>query len=593
MTSQEFVSPVRYSLREDFADVASHMKSGTSLSQLMARAIEIENQNNEVLGYLVPFSKLDSGDGKKITLLSQWRDAHQYAYPSRFPVTHEGTSRWLDSAVLENSSRLLFWVVDNHARPLGHLGLLYRQDFNDIEVDNVLRGSIAEPGLMTHAMKAIERFAEKEFAAQHLTLRVLKSNTHAFKFYERIGYKVEAEESLDKVISGEGFALIPGSKGDDFFLTMGKNLILDNPIPELILTAGPSISAREKSYALDAASTGWNAHHSDYLKKFEGSFAEYVGAKYAMATSSCTGALHISLLALGIGPGDEVIVPEITWVATASAVRYVGATPIFAEVDASTWLINKATIEPLITAKTKAIIPVHLYGFGVLMPEIIELARSHNIAVVEDAAPAIGTLIDGQSAGSFGDFGCYSFQGAKMLVTGEGGMLVTNDPDLYARAYKIQDHGRKPGTFWIDSLGYKYKMSNLTASLGLAQLERSEKQIERKRRIRKWYEEELSGIPGLKFQTEDPRTRSIHWMTSVDISELGVSRDGLIASLRENGIDSRPVFPAISQYPIWGYEPKAKPVADSVGRNSINLPSGVHLSRNSVQKIGQVLRSLV
>ena len=176
--------------------------------------------------------------------------------------------------------------------------------------------------------------------------------------------------------------------------------------------------------------------------------------------------------------------------------------------------------------------------------------------------------------GSFGDFGAYSFQGAKMLVTGEGGMLVTSDPDLYERARKIQDHGRKPGTFWIEELGYKYKMNNITAALGLAQVERSENQINQKRRIAGWYKDLLGDHNSLKMQFESPGTRSIHWMNSVTLSDDSkISRDEVMEKLKADGIDTRPVFPAISQYPIWDREHQPGPVATRIGANSINLPS--------------------
>jgi perosamine synthetase len=238
--------------------------------------------------------------------------------------------------------------------------------------------------------------------------------------------------------------------------------------------------------------------------------------------------------------------------------------------------------------------PVHLYGFAADMNEITALAKEHNLYIVEDAAPAIGTLIDGKPAGSFGEFGAYSFQGAKMLVTGEGGMLVTSDPELYERARKIQDHGRKPGTFWIEELGYKYKMNNVTAALGLAQLERSENQINQKRRIAGWYQELLSGHDSLKMQFESTGTRSIHWMNSVTLDDsLNITRDEVMEKLKADGIDTRPVFPAISQYPIWDKVHEPGPVATRVGANSINLPSGVKLSKRSIERVCQSLVNLI
>ena len=235
---------------------------------------------------------------------------------------------------------------------------------------------------------------------------------------------------------------------------------------ELILTAGPSISAREASYTLDAARRGWNNEWNKYIRRFESTFADYVGVKYALSTSSCTGALHLALSALGIGPGDEVIVPDVTWVATANAVVYVGATPVFADIDPQTWCLDPKSLQEAITSHTKAIIPVHLYGHPAEMDKIMAIAQAHNLYVVEDAAPAIGAEFRGQKTGTFGHFAAFSFQGAKLAVTGKGGILVTNDETLYKKVYALWDQGRTPGTFWINEVGWKYKMSNVQAALG-------------------------------------------------------------------------------------------------------------------------------
>jgi perosamine synthetase len=244
--------------------------------------------------------------------------------------------------------------------------------------------------------------------------------------------------------------------------------------------------------------------------------------------------------------------------------------------------------------KTKAIMPVHLYGYGAAMNQILQIARENNLFVIEDAAPAIGTEIDGKRAGTFGDFGCFSFQGAKLLVTGEGGMLVTDNEELFKRAKKDQDHGRKPGTFWIDELGHKYKMNNVTAALGLAQIERAENQIFRKRRINSWYTENLSDIGSITFQSESSGTSSICWMTSFRLNEVSpISRDELIYSLKQDGIDSRPVFPAISQYPIWPKQQSPQPIASLVGNQAINLPSGVCLSKDEVMYVARNIKELL
>jgi dTDP-4-amino-4,6-dideoxygalactose transaminase len=352
----------------------------------------------------------------------------------------------------------------------------------------------------------------------------------------------------------------------------------------LILTAGPSISTIESYYAYDAASNGWNSNWSKYLTEFENEFAKYVGAKYALATSSCTGALQISLMALDIGPGDEVIVPDETWVATANAVRYVGAIPVFADIEIDTWNIDVKSIESLITSKTKAIMAVHMYGHPSRMTPILELAKKYGLRVVEDAAPAIGAEWQGKRCGSFGDFAAFSFQGAKLLVTGEGGMLVTSDEKLYEKAKKIWDQGRNPSkVFWIDADGVKFKMSNVQAAVGLGQLERADELIAMKRRVFSWYEDGLSMVPHITLNKEVEGARSIYWMTSLFLDEnASLSRDDLMKELKKRNIDSRPVFPAISQYPIWPRKQDPQPIAMRVGQRAMNLPSGVCLTKDEV-----------
>ena len=313
-----------------------------------------------------------------------------------------------------------------------------------------------------------------------------------------------------------------------------------------------------------------------------------------LAFSSCTGTLHLSLLALGIGKGDKVIVPELTWVATANAVLYTGATPIFADVEEDSWCLDADSVAAKITPRTKAVMPVHLYGQPCRMDRIMAVAKAHNLYVVEDAAPSIGAEFKGQRTGSFGHFGCFSFQGAKLLVTGEGGMLLTNDSELYQRAYKIWDQGRVPGSFWIDYNGWKYKMSNVQAAIGLGQLERVEELVEAKRRIFGWYVEGLQGMPHLHLNREVPETRSIYWMTSIYLEEsCPLSRDVLRTELKKRNIDTRDVFPAISQYPIWPVKQTPQPRGTRIGARAINLPSGVCLKREQVQYICEQVRDLL
>lgn len=355
----------------------------------------------------------------------------------------------------------------------------------------------------------------------------------------------------------------------------------------MILTAGPSVTQKEVDYIMDAAKNGWNENWSDYIKKFEAGFNKLIGTQFAMTTSSCTGAMFLALKGLGIKEGDEVIVPELTWVATASVVAQTGAKPVFVDVDPLTWTMDPNKIEAKITSKTKVIIPVHLYGHPAKMDDICEIAQKHKLFLLEDAAPAVGAQFKGRMVGSFGDVGAFSFQGAKMLVTGEGGIILTNNAELFSRIQKLGDHGRSrnPETpFWIEEIGYKLKMTNLQAAFGLAQLERINELIDKKRLIFDWYYDRLKNIEGLFLNKEADWAKSIYWMTSIYLKKnWRISRDQLILKLKEDMIDTRPVFPQISQYPMW--ETADSPIAKHIGDNAINLPGGHNLTEDNVDYI--------
>ena len=258
----------------------------------------------------------------------------------------------------------------------------------------------------------------------------------------------------------------------------------------MILTAGPSITKLEKKYVLDAVSNGWNNNWNDYLFKLEESFKKYFKVKYAIPTSSCTGAMHLILEALGIKKGDEVIVPDTTWVATASVVKYVGAKPVFADVDQDSWTICIKSLKKKINKKTKAIIAVHLYGHPSRMDEIVKIAKKYKIYLIEDAAPAVGAKYNNKLVGTFGIAAAFSFQGAKLVVSGEGGMIITSNQTLNKKIRQLAAHGRgnnkKKGPFWIEKVGYKYSMSNIQAALCLAQFERLKEIIDKKRKIFNW-----------------------------------------------------------------------------------------------------------
>lgn len=362
---------------------------------------------------------------------------------------------------------------------------------------------------------------------------------------------------------------------------------------KMILTAGPSQSKNEVRYVSDAVENGWNFRHSDYLKRFEKALAQSVGVQHALAVTNGTSALHLGLAACGVGPGDEVIVPAMTYVACARAIEYCGATPVFVDVDAQSWCVHLDAIDRAITPNTKAIMPVWMYGSAPPMNAIMEIARERGLFVVEDSCPALGSTLYGRQAGSFGHAGAFSFQGAKIIAIGEGGGLVTNDKKIHDFAHSFYDHGRDyEKQFWIRMRGAMYKMSNLQAALGLARLEELNQQVEKKRQIFQWYFKRLHDVSCITMNKETRGARSNMWMSSIVLKEnASLGREELRAVLREANIDTRPFF-----YPITFFKEYADmkrhetPNADYVSVHGINLPSGVTLTEEEVDYVAMQIR---
>ena len=584
-----------FNFRENLQFLFNFMKQAETQHELYSRSIEFESSDFDNFR-LVPVAKVNANSPSVISSLFSWRLQNEKFFPNSNPITISSTQSWIQNSLLLNTDRILFLVVNEFGQEVAHLGFWLREN-NVFELDNVIKGNSELPkGLMSNSVKTLGLWANEFLNLKILKLRVLQSNSHASKFYGDLGFEIETLTKLKWVISGNKRELVecsPGEKSDDSWCLMSISPDVWAGNPSHILTAGPSIGPLEVSLVSDAVKTGWNDFHSHYLNKFTEDFSAYIGAKYSIPTDSCTSALHMSLWSLGIGPGDEVIIPETTWVATANAVKYVGATPIFADVDKETWCISADSIESLLTKNTKAVIPVHLYGYVGNLTRVSEICRNNNLYLVQDAAPAIGSLFNDKSTASYGDISCFSFQGAKLLVSGEGGVLTTNNKDIYERAFKIGDSGRMPGTFWIDTYGKKMKMTNITAALAVAQLHSAERQIAQKRQISAWYKELLGGIDGLSFQLESANTRSICWMTSILIDRKGFDREDFRAKLLDMKIDTRPVFPAISQYPIWDLSNNPQPVAKWIGENALNLPSGVRLTKNSVERVCEAIKSLL
>lgn len=376
-----------------------------------------------------------------------------------------------------------------------------------------------------------------------------------------------------------------------------------NKIPrKMIPVAGPSITDREIGYVRDAAENAWFENAGAYNARFEAAFAKAVGRKYAISLPSCTSGLHLALAALGIGPGDEVILPDVTWIATAAPIAYVGAQPVFADMDDQSWCITAQSIADCISPRTKAIIVVDLYGSMPQMDAIQSLADVHDLPLIEDAAEAAGSQYGGQRAGSFGIASAFSFHGSKTLTTGEGGMLLTDDTDFHDRCQFLRDHGRVPGdvSFRSTEVGFKYKMSAMQAAMGLGQIERLDELLARKREIFSWYREQLSDTPQITLNAEGGGVLNSYWMvTAVFPQGFRLGKPELAAAFRDRNIATRPMFDPLSDIPAFSATPQAAAarernrVSYDIAPRGLNLPSGYNLSREDVAYTCNVLKSIL
>lgn len=355
----------------------------------------------------------------------------------------------------------------------------------------------------------------------------------------------------------------------------------------------PSITELEVQYAQDAAANGWADHCFDYLHRFEKDFAEWLGTKHAIATTGATGALHMGIVALGIGPGDEVILGDINWIASAAPIVYVGAKPVFVDVCEDTWCLDPAKVEAAITPKTKAIMAVHLYGSISDMDALLDIGRRYGLPVIEDAAESMGSRWrNGKRTGTMGVFSAFSFHGSKTMTTGEGGMFATDDDRLAHTVRALNAHGRVPGQskqFWADMIGYKYKMSNIQAALGCAQLSRVEELIARRREIMQAYKARLADRP-LALNIEPEGTLNGYWMPTVVANrDLAFDRDALLEDMRAHNIDARVFFWPLSILPMFEAKPENE-VSYSVYKRAINLPSYHDIRDHEIDRVCEIIR---
>jgi len=357
--------------------------------------------------------------------------------------------------------------------------------------------------------------------------------------------------------------------------------------------AEPEIGEEELNNVVEAVRSGWVSSKGKFIEEFENLFARYVGAKYGVATSNGTTALHLALAALGVKPHDEVVVPDLTFAATINAVLCVGAKPVIVDIDPKYWCLSPGNIRGAITSHTKAIIPVHLYGHPCDMDAIMEIAERYGLYVIEDAAEAHGAEYKGRKVGSFGHVACFSFYGNKIITTGEGGMCLTNDEELAEKMKILRDHGMDPKRrYWHDVVGFNYRMTNLQAALGVAQLSKIEKFVEKKRRIARLYAEELSSIEGITLHPEMPWAKCVYWLYSILVDrKLGISRDKLAERLGSYGIETRSFFYPLHEMPPYQEHANLSyPASSDISGRGLNLPSSVKLSEEDIAYIAQKIK---
>ncbi len=344
----------------------------------------------------------------------------------------------------------------------------------------------------------------------------------------------------------------------------------------------PDLSGNEKIYVNECLDSSWISSKGDFIPRFEQEFSKFIGVKHSSTVSNGTVALHLSLVVLGIGAGDEIIVPTLTYIASVNAIAYTGATPVFVDSLMDSWQMDPEDIRKKITPKTRGIMVVHLYGHPCDMDQIIKIAGEHGLFIIEDCAEAFGSLYKGRHVGTYGDISIFSFFGNKTVTCGEGGMVVTNDEKLHNSVVHYKSQGLvKYRTYWHDVIAYNYRMTNICAAIGLAQLERAAQFIEKKRQIALWYIDNLKTLP-VEYHRENGDIRHNYWMFSILVSDP-LNREPLSVFLAENGIETRPLFYPVHTMPMYSQNSRKFPVAEELGSRGINLPSYPMLTKDDVE----------
>jgi len=360
-----------------------------------------------------------------------------------------------------------------------------------------------------------------------------------------------------------------------------------------IPVAEPELGEEELKNVLEAVKSGWISSKGSFVHEFERKFAEYIGVKYAIAVMNGTVALHLALVALGIGRGDEVLIPDLTFISPASMTALTGATPVFVDVHPKYWCMDPENVERKITPKTKAMIVVHLYGHPADVGPLLKIAKEHNIYVIEDCAEAHGAEYKGQKVGSFGTISCFSFYANKIVTTGEGGICLTNNEEFADKIRLLHDHGMRPERrYWHETLGFNYRMTNLQAAVGVAQLKKIDEFIRRKRKIADIYNESLRNVNGITLPPEMSWAKNVYWMYSILIEDsFALTRDELMRKLEKEGVETRLFFYPIHTLPSYESN-ESFTVSEELCRRGLNLPSSVKLKKEEAEKVTNLIKKL-
>lgn len=370
-----------------------------------------------------------------------------------------------------------------------------------------------------------------------------------------------------------------------------------------IASAGPSITESEVELVTEAARIGWYENRNMHIDQFIKEFSSYTEMKYCLPVINCTSAIHLALLSLNIGLGDEVVVPDISWVASACPIVYVGATPVFVDIDRKNWCISADSFEKAITERTKAVVVVDLYGNMPEMNDIIKIARLNDIPIIEDAAEAIGAEYRGKKAGTFGDIGVFSFNATKLAIAGQGGMLVTKNKEIFEKCKKLRHHGMsdyQTKMFWSEELGYNYQWTNIQAALALAQLRRINDLISQKRKAYEWYYSRLHTCEDIQLSSEEKYVKSSFWIVNAILGDTyNIKKEDIIQEFKNHGIDSRPFFYPISSMPPYSHYVRGKnmvmenQVSYAISPSGISFPASFALTEEDVDYVCDIFLQFI